>query len=258
MNTLFKFYIQAWVILGVAAGSALPWLFDLTQRRKGAKEEKGGKGFGATTVMGWGWRVALGILLGLGLVFLVLGTKSRVNDRFPGPRPPRTTLDGMAYMSVGEYHWPDARHLIELRYDYDAIRWLQEHVTGTPVVAEPPASWYQVDGKNVGYDYYRAGGLRVGSMTGLPILLGQHQGEQRYGWQVGQREQIAREFWETTDAERAWRIAEELHIDYVYVGPLERILFTPAQLAKFDAWVQSGRAEIAYQNPQVTIYRILR
>ena len=244
MNTLFKFYIQAWVILGVAAGASLPWL--------------------AERIAGWGklwrgvWYALLGILLALGLVFLGLGTKSRVNDRFPGPRPPRTTLDGMAYMSVGEYSWPDARYIVELKYDYDAIRWLQDHVTGTPVVAEPPASWYQVDGKNVGYDYYRAGGLRVGSMTGLPILLGQHQGEQRYGWQVGRREQTAREFWETTDAERAWRIAEEFHINYVYVGPLERILFTPAQLAKFDVWVQSGRAEIVYQNPGVTIYRLAR
>ncbi len=254
MNTLFKFYIQAWVLLGVAAGSALPWLMDRTQRRKGAKKEKS---HGAVAV-GWAWRGALGILLALGLVFLVLGTKSRVNDRFPGPRPPRTTLDGMAYMSVGVYHWPDDSHTIELKYDYDAIRWLQEHVTGTPVVAEAPASWYEVNGRSVGYDYYRAGGLRVGSLTGLPILLGQHQGEQRYGWQVGQREQIGRELWQTTDLNRARQIIAELNIDYIYVGQLERILFSPEQLAKFDALVQAGEAEIVYQNPQVTIYRILR
>jgi uncharacterized membrane protein len=244
MNTLFKFYIQTWVILGVAAGASLPWIMDRAARwRRGWR---------------WLWFGALGVLLALGLIFPVLGTKSRVNDRFPGPRPPRTTLDGMAYMSVGEYHWPDDNTTIELKYDYDAIRWLQEHVTGTPVLAEAPASWYQVNGKNVGYDYYRAGGLRVGSMTGLPILLGQHQGEQRYGWQVGQREQIAREFWQTTDMVRLRQIIDELHIDYVYVGQLERILFSPEQLAKFDAMVQADEAEIVYQNPGVTIYRITR
>ena len=252
MNTLFKFYIQAWVILGVAAGAALPWMVDLTQRRKGAKGEKG------ASVWRWVWLITLGVLFALGLVFLVLGTKSRVNDRFPGPRPPRNTLDGMAYMTVGRYNWPDNSHTIELKYDYDAIRWLQEHVTGTPVVAEAPASWYEVNGRSVGYDYYRAGGLRVGSMTGLPILLGQHQGEQRYGWQVGQREQIAREFWQTTDLNRLRQLIDQLHIDYVYVGQLERILFSPEQLAKFDALVQSGEAEVVYQNPGVTIYRIIR
>ena len=244
MNTLFKFYIQAWVILGVAAGASLPWMADRI-----AAWSRMWRGL---------WYALMGLLLALGLVFLVLGTKSRVNDRFPGPRPPRTTLDGMAYMRVGEYSWPDASHTIPLKYDYDAIRWLQEHVTGTPVVAEAPASWYLVQGRNVGYDYYRAGGLRVASMTGLPTLLGQHQGEQRYGWQTGPREQVSRAFWETTDPEQAWQIANDLHIDYVYVGPLERILFTPEQLAKFDAWVQSGRAEIVYQNPGVTIYRLIR
>jgi uncharacterized membrane protein len=242
MNTLFKFYIQAWVILGVAAGASLPWL---AERARGWA--RGWR---------WLWFAALGALLALGLIFPVLGAKSRVNDRFPGPRPPRTTLDGMAFMSVGQYSWPDGNHVIELKYDYDAIRWLQENVTGTPVLAEAPASWYQINGQNVGYDYYRAGGLRAASMTGLPTLLGQHQGEQRYGWQVGQREQISREFWQTTDLNRAWQIAQEIPIDYIYVGQLERTLFSPEQLSKFDAWVQAGQAEIVYQNPKTTIYRI--
>ncbi len=244
MNTLFKFYIQAWVILGIAVGASIPWLLQqLTSWRKVWRRL---------------WMASFVVLFALGMVFLVLGTKSRVNDRFPGPRPPRTTLDGMAYMSVGQYNWPDARHTIQLKYDYDAIRWLQEHITGTPVVAEAPASWYEVGGQRVGFDYYRAGGLRVASMTGLPTLLGQHQGEQRYGWQVGQREQLAREFWQTTDMNRFRQLIEDLHIDYVYVGQLERILFTPDQLAKFDLLLQSGDASVVYQNQGVTIYRIGR
>jgi uncharacterized membrane protein len=57
---------------------------------------------------------------------------------------------------------------------------------------------------------------------------------------------------------RLRQIINDLHIDYVYVGQLERTLFTPEQLAKFDALVQSGEAEIAYQNPGVTLYRILK
>ncbi len=258
MNTLFKFYIQAWVILGVAAGAALPWLVEkigLTQSRQDAGEKESKEDIWRRGWR-WAWMGTLGILLALGLIFPILGTKSRVNDRFPGPRPPRTTLDGMAYMSVGRYSWPDSSHVIELKYDYDAIRWLQENVTGTSVLAEAPASWYQMNGQNVGYDYYRAGGLRVASMTGLPTLLGQHQGEQRYGWQVGQREQVSREFWQTTDLNRARQIIDELHIDYVYVGQLERLLFSSEQLGKFDALVQSGEAEIVYQNPRVVIYRI--
>ena len=50
----------------------------------------------------------------------------------------------------------------------EAIRWLLDHVTGTPVVAEAPAGGYMVDGQSVTADYYRAGGLRAASFTGLP------------------------------------------------------------------------------------------
>ncbi|RME43090.1 MAG: hypothetical protein D6791_16305 [Chloroflexi bacterium] len=244
MNTLFKFYIQVWVMLGIASAASLPYLFEAVLRWQ----------------QGWrqSWMAALAVLVTLGMVFPILGTASRVDDRFPGERPPRTTLDGMAFMRVGTYFWPDGSHPIELKWDYEAIRWLQENVTGTPVVAEAPASWYTRNGQNYGYDYYRAGGLRAASLTGLPTFLGQHQGEQRYGSQTGLREQLAREFWQTTDIARLRQLIDELHVGYVYVGQLERILFSPEQIAKFDVLVELGDAEIAFQNEGVTIYRILR
>ena len=106
-------------------------------------------------------------------------------------------------MTVGRLAWPDAQHEIDLAYDYLAIRWLLDHVTGTPVVAEAPAGGYMVDGQSVTADYYRAGGLRAASFTGLPTFVGQHQYEQRPGDQVGQRTQLGQEFFATTDIERA-------------------------------------------------------
>ncbi len=243
MNTLFKFYIQVWVLLGVGMAAALPALRDAIDRWR----------------RGWraAWYILLGLMLALSFVFLLLGTANRVDNRFPGARPPRTTLDGMAFMSVGQYTWPDQNYPIDLRHDYEAIRWLQEHVTGSPVLAEAPASWYPVNGQNAGYDYYRAGGLRVTSLTGLPGFLGQHQGEQRFGYQTGPREQIGREFWETTDIARLRQIIVELDVAYIYVGQLERILFTPDQLAKFPALVDLGQAEVIFQNQGVTIYRLV-
>lgn len=242
MNTLFKFYIQVWVLLGIGAAAALPGLIDAARSWK----------------RGWRsvWMATLGILLALGLVFPILGTANRVNDRFPPPVPARNTLDGMAFMTVGRYGWPDGNNMIDLKYDYEAIRWLKENVTGTPVLAEAPASWYPVNGQNAGYDYYRAGGLRASSLTGLPTFLGQHQGEQRFGSQTGPREAVGREFFETTDIARLRQIIDELGVDYVYIGQLERILFNADQLRKFDALVDLGEAEVVFQNDGVTIYRL--
>ena len=142
-------------------------------------------------------------------------------------------------MTVGRLAWPDAQHEIDLAYDYLAIRWLLDHVTGTPVVAEAPAGGYMVDGQSVTADYYRAGGLRAASFTGLPTFVGQHQYEQRPGDQVGQRTQVGQEFFATTDIARARELMRQLRVGYVYVGPLERLLFRPESSAQVR---RAGRA----------------
>jgi uncharacterized membrane protein len=243
MNTLFKFYIQVWVMLALAAAVALPGIWDFIRRR-------------------WQpvWRVLWVLvfvwLLALSLVFLAAGTPMRLDDRFPEGsgainRPPVGTLDGMAYMQAGTYTWhPDPAQApttrIELRHDYAALRWMLDTIEGTPVVAEALIG------------YYREGGLRVASFTGFPTLLGFHQeGEQRYGWQTGPRRSQAEQFWTTTDATQAQQLMAELGIDYVYLGQLERIVYPPESLAKFEQMAAAGQLEVVYSNEQVTIYRVV-
>ena len=158
----------------------------------------------------------------------------------------------MAFMSTGTYTWHPEPELaastpIDLSYDYEAINWLLDHVSGTPVVAEALAG------------YYREGGLRVASFTGFPTLLGFHQeGEQRYGWQTGPRRSKAEEFWNTPDPTVALRVIDELGIEYIYVGQLENILYPAEGLAKFSAMVETGDLEEVFRNERVVIYRAMR
>ena len=70
------------------------------------------------------------ILIAASLSYPVWGTPSRLSQRFPGWRPPVGTLDGMAFMENGVYHWPDSDHAVELRYDWEAIQWLLREVRG--------------------------------------------------------------------------------------------------------------------------------
>jgi uncharacterized membrane protein len=244
MNTLFKFSVPAWLFLALAGGVMLPVVWAAAGR--------------APAWIGAPIRVALVVMLAGGLVFLVAGVPARVQDRFPGARPPLGTLDGTAYMTVGRYAWPSGEHVIQLAPEREAIRWLLDNVTGTPVVAEAPAGGYEVDGLPVGYDYYRAGGLRVASLTGFPTFVGQHQHEQRPGDQVGRRFDQGKEFFATTDLARARELMETLRVGYVYVGQLERLLFSAAALRKFDVMVELGDLEVAYNSPEVTIFRVLR
>ncbi|MGC8782709.1 MAG: DUF2298 domain-containing protein, partial [Anaerolineae bacterium] len=240
MNTLFKFSVPAWLFLGLGCGALLP---------RSWQADPAGRSVGGSL-----WRAVPAGLIAAGLLFLPLGIPARVQDRFPERRPPIGTLNGMDYMTVGVLHWPDAEHSIDLSYDYLAIRWLLEHVAGTPIVAEAPAGGYLVAGQAVTADYYRAGGLRVASFTGFPTLVGQHQYEQRPADQVATRTRLGQELFRTTDIARARELLSELRVGLVYVGPLERLLFSADALRKFDVLVELGEMEVVYRNAQTTIY----
>ncbi len=225
MNTVFKFYIQAWVLLGL--GLALPFQAFLDREGK------------------W-WDIARAfalLLMALSFVFPISGTIARVRDRFPNASPPLGTLDGMEFMRYGIFFWPDEAHPIDLRYDYEAICWLLENVRGTPVVAEAPVG------------YYREFGVRVASFTGLPTLLGMHQSEQRYGDQVGKRSEEAWQFFSSPDLGLTLKLVRKLRIGYIYIGQLERTLFSPEALAKFEELAREGWLEEVFRNDGTVIYR---
>jgi uncharacterized membrane protein len=200
-------------------------------------------------------------LLIASLVYPLFGTRTRVLDRFDNP-PPLGTLDGIAYMITGKLHWPHG-NVIELKYDYEAIRWLQEHVVGTPVLAEAKIG------------YYREGGMRVSSYTGLPMPLGGlHQNEQRWPDQIGQRDGLYMEFWNTADPERAWQLIQQLRISFIYIGQLERTLYDPeiarsvegwgvsfldpAGYGKFEVLRSQGRLKLVYENMRTRIYQVIK
>ncbi len=232
MNTLFKFYIQVWVMFGIVVAVTLPQLWELAWQWSILKQII--------------WRGATIFLLLAGLVYPVFGTRTRIDDRFPGEqnRPPTGTLDGMAYMRGGIFEWP-AGNPIELSYDDEAIRWLQDNVTGTPILAEAKIG------------YYREGGMRVAAYTGLPSILGGlHQNEQRPPAQVGQRDFVVNQFWQTPDAGQARRFIRQLGINYIYVGQIEQTTYGDTSLSKFDTLAGQGNLELVFENERTKIYRV--
>jgi YYY domain-containing protein len=235
MNTLFKFYTQVWVMLGIAAAYLVVYLWQ-REYLPGGGQRRG--------VLSQAWSGGVTVLIVAVLVYPAMGTPSRLRDRF-GRSPDIGTLDGMAYMTTGAFIWPQDNPII-LKYDYQAIRWLQANVKGTPVLAEAKIG------------YYREGGMRVASYTGLPMPLGGlHQNEQRWPDQVGQRDGVYTEFWNTPDPARAWDLIRELDISYIYVGQLEWATYTmPGSLAKFDILVAQGRLAVVYQNERTRIYQV--
>jgi len=237
MNPLFKFFIQVWIMFGLVAAVILPRLWHLAWQWPLSSQLI--------------WQGGVLILLLASLIYPVLGTRTRIDDRFPGDdnRPAIGTLDGLAYMTVGEFEfeWPYGSRTfnrIDLQYDYEAIRWLQNNVQGTPVIAEAKVG------------YYREGGMRVAAYTGLPSVLGGlHQNEQHPPSQISARDLVFNEFWTTPDPARTLELIEDLDISYIYVGQLERIIYGDQTVDKFEQLRAQGELELVFENEKTRIYK---
>jgi YYY domain-containing protein len=234
MNTVFKFYLQAWVLLSLLAGPAVVFVY------RALVGERRLPNIGPAWRYGW---LAAIILIGLGTaVYPVLATRTKVPLRF-APLPP--TLDGMAFMAVASYE--DKGRDLDLSSDWRAIRWMFEHVAGTPTILEGNAPLYHW-------------GSRYSIYTGLPTVLGWdwHQKQQRmaYSDKVDQRVRDVQRAYESTDPQVAWSIVHKYGVQLIVVGGLERAYYPAPGLAKFDQMVGQG-LEVAYQDGSVTIYRVL-
>ena len=199
MNTIFKFYYQAWVLWGVVAAFATWQVVRYASKY---------------------WKPLQGVLAGLiiaaGLVYPTLALRTKTEE-FAGttllPGGERiATLDGMAYMQNSRAE------------DYNAIRWLNVHPELDGVIAEAIGGSYT--------EY-----ARVSAHTGLQTVLGWpgHELQWRGGFdEAGGREDAIQTLYNSTRWEEARIILDEYDIEYVYVGPLERGQFSETGLAKFS------------------------
>jgi hypothetical protein len=192
MNTVFKFYFQAWALLGLVAAFGVYYVV----------EGRSGNRIG---------QLAFGILFALlfaaGMLYPLGASLSRTGG-FAGP----ATLDGMAFV---------ARERPE---EYAMVRWLNENATGgTP--AESPVIAEAVRG-SFAYEY-----ARVSSRTGLPAVMGWtgHEGQWHGLYdEIGERERDVNLLY-AGSVQDAKRILDKYDVTYVVVGYLERSEFPNAE-----------------------------
>jgi YYY domain-containing protein len=233
MNTVFKFYLEVWVLLALAG--AIGTVIILVRYGKALR---------------WPglelWIAAAVFLVAAGLVYPALATPARLNDRFLDLSP---TLNGMAYMpdsTVGDQ--PENKPPVEMPLidDYKAINWLLDNVKGSPVILEAQTPEYRW-------------GSRVSIYTGLPTVIGWnwHQRQQRGGYEslVDQRSAEVKYVYDNVvPFSSIAPILDKYHVKYIYVGDLERAYYDAAGLAKFDQAVADGQLKLVYDNSGVKIY----
>ena len=233
MNTVFKFYIQVWILLSIGAALSLAWLWRRSRQWR----------FGVRRT----WWGAMAVLVMGGALFLPLGIRARAIDRMAPDAG--TTLDGMAFMrdaTIFDGPRDDARPMA-LSGDYHAIRWLQQNVEGSPVIIEG-LGWREYLWAN-----------RVSIYTGLPAVVGwrHHQVQQRAGVggeMVHWRRDDVNAFYNTDDVAKAEEILDRYGVSYVYVGEYERAYYDKQGLDKFDRMVELGILQLVYDSGGVMIY----
>jgi YYY domain-containing protein len=233
MNTVFKFYLQVWVLLGMSAAASVGWLLPELDR--------------------WtpGWRAAwetIGVVLLAGAsMFMLMGGMDKIRDRWV-PEAPHT-LDSMAYMRHAQYF--DQGVNLDLKADYEAIRWMQENVRGSPPIVEANCVEYHWCSRFTIY-------------TGLPGVLGWnwHQRQQRAAvadglgglWVTHRQEEIA-SFYLTTDPGAAKDFLDRYAVEYIILGGLERAYYPGSGLEKFAA--QEGILwDEVYDDAGTQIYKV--
>ena len=189
------------------------------------------------------------LLLSGGALFLPMGIRARAVDRM-APQA-GLTLDGMAFVQYGAVDDgpPDQARRIPLAGDYAAIRWMQDHVQGSPVILE-----------GLGRREYLWAN-RVSIYTGLPTVVGWrwHQVQQRIvlpAQMVDWRRNDVNECYSTPDFSRAREILDRYGVRYVYVGEYERAYYNLVGLAKFDRMAEQGLLRVVYDAQGVKIYLV--
>ena len=230
MNTVFKLYLQAWIMFALSAGVCVVWVVQSLRYWRPSLD--------------FVWQAVCFILVTSAALFPVLGTADKIGDRMAADAP--HTLDGMAYMEYASYY--DMGVTMDLSEDYDAIRWLQDNVEGSPVILEGQA-----------YEY--RWGNRYTIYTGLPGVVGWnwHQRQQRAVLQsniVQERVDAVGIFYLTEDREYVVDFLEEFDVQYIVYGQLERAFFPGAGLAKFEQYDGELWKEV-FRSGSTVIYEVL-
>lgn len=185
MNTVFKFYYQGWVMMGLASAYGLWWLNNPGRQALGS----------AVRLI----IVSLSTLLILaGMVYPLLSGLNRVQN-FTG----KPNLDGTSGIAA---YYPQ---------DWAAIEWLQKNAlkedSTVPVILEAPGGSYTYEG-------------RISAFTGLPAVLGWavHESQWRGNYdEQGKREPDIVTIYTTSDPELTLQLLKKWKVNYVIFGPTE-------------------------------------
>ena len=222
MNTVFKFYYQAWILLALAAAFGIYYL-----------------------VSRWNWSsfytrsigATLVGLIGLLIVASAMFPFGALNNKTGSfSQPP--TLNGLAFM--GDPDSPEAQALQFISRDADPDSVLVEAVS--------------VDERGIPGGDYRPDFSRISGRTGVPTILGWAGHEEQWrGTRRGFRERAedVRSIYTGSDAALLQDLLDKYDVTYMYVGRLERAQYGLGETSILDEFMDP-----VFVEGDITIYKV--
>ncbi len=230
MNTVFKFYYQAWLLFGLAGSYAIVTVMGNFLARKAATE----LATDTTTVPFWA-RVGTFACALLSLVLVLSGLFYPVMAIYSktGGFEREATFNSVAYLA----QYSPA--------EWAAIEWVRANTPGDAIVLESKGSSY--------YSTFN----RMSTVTGRQTLMGWdgHESQWRgkaFGEMAQGRDQALETVYRGATPEQIAQTLTQWQIDYVYVGPSER--------SRYEITPQSERnlataTDLAFEMGDVRIYQ---
>lgn len=248
MNTVFKFYFQAWVLLSVACGAGV---FFILENFRPTRTTSVLLSWLQPSIVGI-WTIFFLLLVLASLVYPLNAVYARyartdaTSQTLHLVQAPN--LDGLAYMASCKPPYCD----YNTSGDYKAILWLNANVRGDPGIVEAVGP--------DGGDYSSYG--RISAFTGLSSPMGWigHEYQWRVIWITKSPQNYAEYQRRAPDVEQIYTNTNPLtvlslmqhdHVHYLYVGALERTMYPHANLKRYSLFMQ-----IVYSSDGVTIYKI--
>ena len=214
MNTVFKLYYQAWVMLAAVSGYSIYYWLAMRPRLTGRKRR-----------LSTAWAIAAVVLVVCGLYYPAAAAATKVQEGGFASSP---TLDGLAYVRNSR------------PAEYAAIEFIKDNLPGDAAIVESVGEWYEA-------------GL-ISRSTGVPTVFNWpgHEIQWRGSTEtIGDRQIDVSAIYTTSDPERARILLSKYDVDYVYVGPRERLAHDGPGLDKFPEFMDT-----VFQQDDVVIYKL--
>ena len=220
LNTVFKFWYQAWHLLAIASAVAMWMVFSAAWRFVGhvrPASHARAKVFVRRRAIAAAGAAVLATVLLASLAYPLAAPSARNNARFVATSP---TLDGLAFLDIGAVY-SSVDQTTTLGDDLPLIEFLRNAIEGTPTIVEavgPLYSWSS----------------RMSIHTGLPAVLGWdwHQIQQRTDFRadIEKRRSEVADFYRNSNTEEQSRFLRTYDVSYVVVGTQEWVYGDPDAL----------------------------